>query len=216
MAALQCPGCKLVLSEKDPAPAFCSGCGMKLQGVQDWVPVARMTNLAEAGYMADYLAQEEIATDIAEENDFNAAAGAWLSSFIVRVPREDEQSSRRLLSSGEYGEEDQLPDDWHRMPGSGEGFFSWAAIKRICFVFLVVGLVYLAMDLQRRQPGRGQEGERLSFEQFMSQQPGPWIHLDPTGVRSELHFNPEQNCMMLEQDRDGDGVIDYYQTFQTR
>ena len=40
--------------------------------------MARMANLAEAGYMADYLAQEEIATDIAQENDFNAAAGAWL------------------------------------------------------------------------------------------------------------------------------------------
>ncbi len=216
MAALQCPECNLVLPEKDPVPAFCSGCGVKLPGVQDWVPVARMANLAEAGYMADYLAQEEIATDIAQENDFNAAAGAWLSSYIVRVSRDDEKSSRRLLTTGEYGEGDQLPDDWQRTTGNSPGSFSWSAMKRICFVCVVVGLVYLALDIQPQQPGQGQEGEVISFEQFMSQQPGPWIHHDPAGVRSELFFNPEQNCMMLEQDRDGDGVTDYYQTFQTR
>ena len=216
MAAVQCPECKLVLPEKDPVPAYCSGCGMKLQGVQDWVPIARMANLAEAGYMADYLSQQEIATDIAQENNFNAAAGAWLSSFIVRVSQADAESTRRLLTTGEYGEEDQLADDWQRMAGSGAGVFPWATIKWLLFVLLAVGLAYLAIDRQRQQPGQGQEGEADSFEEFMNQQPGPWVHHDHHGVRSELYFNSEQKSMMLEQDRDGDGVSDYYRTFQTR
>lgn len=216
MATVQCPKCKLVLPEKDPVPAYCSGCGMKLQGVQDWVSIARMANLAEAGYMADYLSQQEIATDITQENDFNAAAGAWLSSFMVRVSQDDAESTRRLLTTGEYGEEDQLTDDWQRMAGSGAGFLPWATIKWIFFVLVAVGLAYLAMDLQRQQPGPGQEAEADSLEEFMSRQPGPWVHHDHNGVRSELYFNPEQNSVMLEQDRDRDGVTDHYRTFQTR
>ena len=95
----------------------------------------------------------------------------------------------------------------------------WCNIRKskwIFFALVAALLAYLAMDLQRQQPGQGQEGEAVSLEEFMSRQPGPWVYHDHAGVRSELYFNPEQKCMMLEQDRDGDGVNDYYQTFQTR
>ena len=82
-----------------------------LQKALDWIPIARVSNLAEAGYLVDFLTDRNIASDITEENEFNAAAGAWYSSFVLRVAEEDADPARSSLASGEYGEEEGALDE---------------------------------------------------------------------------------------------------------
>lgn len=217
MTKRQCPECKLSLPASDQVPETCTRCGADLSAlheVQDWMPVARVANLAEAGFMADYLAAREIESDITQENEFNAAAGAWQSLFIVRVIQSEAKSAHAILTTGEYSEEESLPNEgWDDLPTRDGASFSAQAFKLMLLLLIVAGVSYFVVNFQRNKP---QQDEPESFQQFLTRQPGPWIHHDESGVRSELYYNASRDHLILKQDLDGDKVPEYQRTFQTR
>ena len=220
MATFQCPQCNLVLAEMEQIPATCSRCGADLSGLQeirDWVPIARATNLAEAGYLADYLADRKIDTDVAEENEFNAAAGSWYSSFVVRVAHVNAEAACKFLTSGEYDDEEAALDATWQREGTG-GFVDSAGqvLRWLLLLLLVVGGVTMFRSRNQQPVQLVQPTDARSFREFMTQQAGPWVLQDETGVRAQLYFNAFHNCFVIKQDLDGDGTLEHQRTFQAR
>ena len=220
MATFQCPQCNLVLAEMEQIPQACTRCGADLSGLQeirDWVPIARTANLAEAGYLADYLADRKIETDVAEENEFNAAAGAWYSSFIVRVAQENAEAARDFMTTGEYSnEEPELDATWQHGGTGGLVDSSGQVLRWLLLLLLVAGGVTMFRSRNQQPAQLDQPADARSFSDFMAQQPGPWVLQDETGVRAELYFNAFHNCFVIKQDLDGDRTLEHQRTFQAR
>ncbi|MFP6575531.1 MAG: hypothetical protein VB912_10285 [Pirellulaceae bacterium] len=220
MATFQCPQCNLTLTETDQLPQVCTGCGAdlsELQKVVDWVPIARVSNLAEAGYLVDFLTARRIGSDITEENEFNAAAGAWYSSFVLRVAQENADAARSLLTTGEYGEEEtSLDEHWQQVSGGGLVNSSTQFLKWALLLLVIAGVAAVILNDDQKPAPPGQPVEAQSFHEFLAQQPGPWIFENESGVRSYLYFNAVQNRLTVKQDLDGDGTLEYQRTFQAR
>lgn len=220
VATFQCPECSLVLAETDQLPQVCTRCGADLSDLQkflDWVPIARASNLAEAGYLVDFLADRKIESNMAEENEFNAAAGAWYSSFVVRVSQADADPARSFLTADEYsGEEGVLDEQWQQVGSGGLVDSSTQFLKWALLLLLIAGGVAMFRNGEQQPAPPGQPSDARSFYEFLAEQPGPWILENESGVQSHLYFNAFQNCLIIKQDLDGDGTLEYQRTFQAR
>jgi hypothetical protein len=58
-----------------------------------WINVARVTNLAEAGFLVDELTGDGIDARIFQSDDFNALTDRWLVSYLIQSPPECAQSA---------------------------------------------------------------------------------------------------------------------------
>ena len=220
MATFQCPQCNLMLAETDQLPQVCTRCGADLSDLQknlDWIPIARASNLAEAGYLVEFLTERKIESDITEENEFNAAAGAWYSSFVLRVAEEDADSARGFLASGEYADEEGvLEEQWQQVGTGGLVNSSTQFLKWALLLLVIAGFATVIVNDNQQPVQPGQPADAQSFHEFLAQQPGPWIFENESGVQSQLYFNAFQNCLIIKQDLDGDGTLEYQRTFQAR
>ena len=220
MPTFQCPQCSLMLAETDKLPEVCTRCGADLSDLQkalDWIPIARISNLAEAGYLVDLLTDCNIASDITEENEFNAAAGAWYSLFVLRVAEEDADPARSALARGEYGEEESaLEEQWQQVGTGGLVNSSTQFLKWALLLIVIAGLATMIVNDNQQPVQPGQPADAESFHEFLAQHPGPWMFESESGVQSQLYFNAFQNYLIIKQDRDGDGTLEYQRTFQAR
>ncbi|MFP6602093.1 MAG: hypothetical protein VB862_06160, partial [Pirellulaceae bacterium] len=158
-----------------------------------------------------------IGSDITEENEFNAAAGAWYSSFVLRVAPENADAARSLLTTGEYGEEEtSLDEHWQQVNGGGLVNSSTQFLKWALLLLVIAGVAVVILNDDQQPAPPGQPVEAQSFHEFLAQQPGPWIFENESGVRSYLYFNAVQNRLTVKQDLDGDGTLEYQRTFQAR
>ena len=68
----------------------CPNCGgaIKQQDSVPWTNVARVANLAEAGFLADELVGLGIEARIHQSDDFNALNDRWTSLYLIQVPSE--------------------------------------------------------------------------------------------------------------------------------
>ena len=220
MATFQCPQCNLMLAETDQLPQVCPGCGADLSEAEkflDWVPIARVSNLAEAGFLVDLLIDREIESDVTEENEFNAAAGAWYSSFVLRVAQENADPARSFLTAGENGEEEGVLDEqWQQVSTGGLVNSSTQFLKWALLLLVIAGVATVILNDDQKPAQPRQPAAAQSFYEFLAQQPGPWIFENESGVRSQLYFNAFQNRLTIKQDLDGDGTLEYQRTFQAR
>src|SRR5689334_1822045 len=69
----------------------CPNCGgeMKEELAAPWIAVARVSNLAEAGFLADELVGQGIEARVHQLDDFNALHDRWTSVYLLRVPPVD-------------------------------------------------------------------------------------------------------------------------------
>src|SRR3972149_919989 len=96
-----CPHCGTPLVRDEPAP---------------WINVARVTNLAEAGFLVDELAGEGIDARIYQSEDFSALTDRWLVSYLIQSPPEAAQAAashiRRHLAEIESYQEPATSGAW--------------------------------------------------------------------------------------------------------
>ena len=73
-----CPNCGEAIKEQDPVP---------------WTNVARVANLAEAGFLTDELVGLGIDARIHQLDDFNALSDRWTSLYLIQVPSENAEEA---------------------------------------------------------------------------------------------------------------------------
>src|SRR5882724_1062336 len=83
-----CPECALPVPSNDPRrrDLICRHCGAELPGSDkaNWVNVARVANLAEAGFLVDELSGEGVSARIYQSEDFNALTDRWSVSYLIQ------------------------------------------------------------------------------------------------------------------------------------
>src|SRR3954470_17541571 len=87
-----CPNCATSYEAAPPngSRQTCPNCGGTTKG-QDpipWTNVARVANLAEAGFLTDELIGQGIEARIHQLDDFNALNDRWTSLYLIQVPSE--------------------------------------------------------------------------------------------------------------------------------
>src|SRR3990172_1031012 len=87
----------------------CPNCGapMRHDDERPWTDVARLTNLAEAGFLTDELVGLGIDARIHQLEEFSALTDRWATVYLIRVPAEAarEAAARIRLHLAEEAEE---------------------------------------------------------------------------------------------------------------
>src|SRR4051794_21851922 len=90
--AIVCPNCATSLgaSRGNGSRSTCPNCGGEIneQHPVPWTNVARIANLAEAGFLVDELVGMGIDARTHQSDDFNALNDRWTSLYLIQVPSE--------------------------------------------------------------------------------------------------------------------------------
>ena len=85
-----CPQCASTVDTaySKSSHATCPYCGADVGGTKDdsWIDVARVTNLAEAGFLTDELVGLDIDAQIHQLEEFSALTDRWSTVYLIRVP----------------------------------------------------------------------------------------------------------------------------------
>src|SRR4051812_1637634 len=101
--AMVCPNCATSYdaTRLHATRRSCPNCGGAITSHEliPWTSVARVANLAEAGFLADELVGLGIEARIHQSDDFNALNDRWTPLYLIQVPSElaDEAAARIQL-----------------------------------------------------------------------------------------------------------------------
>ena len=91
-----CPACARPTDRLSHAGGGeCLHCGAPLapDAALRWINIARVTNLAEAGFLVDELLGDGIDARIYQTEDFSALNDRWLVSYLIQSPPDDAQAA---------------------------------------------------------------------------------------------------------------------------
>jgi hypothetical protein len=182
-----------------------------------WTPVARVTNLAEAGFLANDLSTHGIATRIFDAENFSAVAGGWSAAYLIQVPTADANQAathiREHLAS-------EPADDPFQYDGDAEHeinepvdpvFWRPVALMVIAGVASFILGQQVAGDRAAAQPAGPRNSLPASIDSI-----GRSFLTEPVagGPRHRLSYHHQHNCWYLETDADGDGRYESFQRFR--
>jgi len=192
----------------------CPHCGTPL--VRDeqprWTNVARVTNLAEAGFLVDELSGEGIDARIYQSEDFSALTDRWLVSYLIQSPPADAQAAaariRRHLAEMESYQEPAASDAW---PGERPAFdpLVWRPVALV----ILAGMASFALG-QRFAADRDPKPPRNSLSGAISAIGRPLVTEPAAGLaRHRLYYHWREQSWYLDTDANGDGRYEARQRF---
>ena len=214
-----CPECARTIDavySKTSHPT-CPYCGTDVGSSKDgsWIDVARVTNLAEAGFLTDELLGMDIDAQIYQLEEFSALTDRWSTVYLIRVP-----SHVRHEAAGQIRQ--HLAEEAAETDSGAMGFrFSADAEPVDPLLWRPVALVVLAgvasfLLGQRfseqhvdRRPTRGSLSNALgAIGRPLTTEPVPGQPCH------RLSFDRRKEIWYLDTDRDGDGLYESRQRFQ--
>ena len=206
-----CPECQ---GSFDPevlstGPTRCPFCDTDL--AENWKAVARVTNLAEAGFLANDLTSCGIESRIFASENFSAVTGRWSVAYLVQVSSHRATAARAQICEHLSGREmDSSTDQDQELAGHEDRSVSpvfWQAIALMVLAGMASFMVGQHLGGAHRQPDAVPRGSSLPavvgsigrpFEtQSVAGNPG-----------QRLWFNSRQQSWYLETDSDGDGEFE--------
>ncbi|HEY4235683.1 MAG TPA: TFIIB-type zinc ribbon-containing protein [Lacipirellulaceae bacterium] len=219
-ATHHCPECNRPVRSADARNAdyVCCYCGAEL--VRDdgrWTNVARVANLAEAGFLVDELSGDGIDARIYQADDFNALTDRWSVSYLIQAsPREAPQVAARIRQH--LAEIDARSAELDESRTSGE---EYSAIDPVFWrplaVAVLAGMASFALG-QRFGHDRGElrPPARNSLAVAVTAIGRPLVTEPAPGVpRHRLTYQWRDQSWMLDTDSDGDGIYELHQRFQS-
>jgi hypothetical protein len=197
-----CPNCGALLHEQEPQP---------------WTDVARVRNLAEAGFLTDELIGLGIDARIHQLDEFSAAGDRWASLYLIRVPsgtaREAAARIREHLAEEET-ESEESRTFYFSTHGEANDPLFWRPVA----VVILAGVASFVLGqrfseqkehkLERRPP-------RDSLASAVEAIGRPLVSEPVVGQpRHRLSFDRRREAWLLETDRDGDGIYDSRKAFR--
>ncbi len=204
-----CPEC--ARPTEDPATRrsgqVCPHCGSPL--VHDvgsrWVNVARVTNLAEAGFIVDELAGEDIRAQIYQSEDFSALADRWVVSYLIQSPPADAQAAaariRQHLSEIESYQEPISSPAWQESRPTHDSL-----VWRPMALVILAGVASFAVG-QRFAVDRDPRPQRNTLSGAVTAIGRPLVTEPAPGMsRHRLYYHWRERSWYLETDGDDDGL----------
>jgi hypothetical protein len=200
----------------------CPVCGAEVRQNDDrpWVDVARVTNLAEAGFLTDELVGLGIDAQIHQLNDFSALTDCWASLYLIRVPAGAARDAAARIRQ-HLADVDDIDAEGDAEP-TGFGFTTgehaidpllWRPVALVILAGVssfVLGQRFSeqqAMKADRRPP-------RDSLSSAVQEIDRPFVAESAGGQPGHrLQFDERRQSWILDTDRDGDGRYDSRQAF---
>lgn len=216
-----CPKCARSIHDlriADPRD-ICPYCRESILAADEdaWGDVARVANLAEAGFLADELVGHGIDARIHQLPEFNALSDRWSSLYLIRVPATAAQSAaahiRQYLAEDSSDAETES-NYFHFSSGSQPlDPLLWRPLALVILAG-VSSFVLGQRFSDRPAPNAERRAPRNSLTSAMESIDRPFI-IEPTPGKAghRLEFDRGRQSWMLDTDRDGDGHYDSTQAF---
>lgn len=201
--------------EPNRSPQTCPHCDSPLkpepQGA--WTNVARLTNLAEAGFLTDELTSEGVEARVYAVESFSILTDTWIPSYLIQVPSDSAHEAATMLRHRLAGEQvaDQALADTYDYDRSPADSLAWRpvvlvlAAGAICFV---LGQHFARQEIPRRPlppnslPATIDAIGRPLFTEPIPGQP-----------RHRLSYQWREQAWYLDTDVDGDGTFESHRKF---
>jgi hypothetical protein len=206
------------LADARSADYVCCYCGAELDCDDGrWTNVARVANLAEAGFLVDELSGDGIDARIYQADDFNALTDRWSVSYLIQAsPREAPQVAARIRQH--LAEMEARSADMEESHRSNEDCSSIdPIIWRPLALAVLAGMASFALG-QRFGHDRGElrPPPRNSLAGAVTAIGRPLVTEPAPGVpRHRLTYQWRDESWMLDTDIDGDGIYESHQRFQS-
>jgi hypothetical protein len=192
----------------------CPHCGAPL--VRDesarWINVARVTNLAEAGFLVDELAGEGVDARVYQSEDFSALTDRWLVSYLIQSPPEAAQAAashiRRHLAEMESYQEPAASGGWlDERPAFDPHVWRPVALVILAgMASFVLGQRFVA-DRNPKPPGNSLSGAISAIGRPLVTEPAAGL------PRHRLYYHWREQAWYLDTDADADGRYESRQRF---
>jgi hypothetical protein len=220
-SSYNCPQCdrEVRAAEARQAEYVCCFCGGELVREQagSWTNVARVSNLAEAGFLVDELAGDGINARIYQSEDFNAVTDRWNVSYLIQSsPREAPAVAERIQQhladvDSRRAESDPAKVNDDGYPGVDPDF--WRPIA----IVVLAGMASFALG-QRFGHDRGELRPlpRNSLAEAVGSIGRPLVTEPAAGLpRHRLTYQSRDRSWLLETDADGDGIYEQQDRFKS-
>jgi hypothetical protein len=214
-----CPQCasSIGLKQFEDSYAACPRCGAAIprdESATPWVDVARVGNLAEAGFLTDELIGLGVDARIHQVEEFSALSDRWQTAYLIRVPSASTSAAAARIRQ-------HLVDEVEETGAGAMGFrFSaesdaidplfWRPVALVVLAGVasfMLGQRFSEQRVERRLPrgplatAVGAIGRPLVTESA------------PGEPRYRLSVDRRREVWLLDIDRDGDGIYDRQQHF---
>lgn len=214
-----CPHCACSMESESHTGIrrVCPRCGAAIPSGVDrlWTDVARVTNLAEAGFLTDELVGHDMDARIFQLEEFSAFTDRWATAYFIRVPSEQAPAAaawiREQLAEDTATEADGEPGGFRfsTMDESIDPAF-WRPV--VLVVLAGVASFVLGQHFSDQQGRRMPSGNSLSSA--VDRVGRPLVTEPAPGQpRHRLVFDRRREAWYLDSDRDGDGIYDGRQQF---
>jgi hypothetical protein len=214
-----CPECasQVDLTEYSAGRHTCPNCGnaVRQRHQADWTDVARVANLAEAGYLTDELLGSDIDARIYQLDEFSALSDRWQAVYLIQVPAHSASDAasrirQYLVDETSDAESESVLFRFSTQDQSLDPLF-WRPVAMVVLAGVasfLVGQRFSDGNLARRPPGN-------SLSSAIGEIGGPLTTEPVRGKpRFRLSFDKRRESWLLEIDRNGDGRYDSRQQFQ--
>jgi hypothetical protein len=212
-----CPKCARTLDETRNF-ASCPSCGTEVSRADGnaWIDVARVTNLAEAGFLSDELVGLGIDAQIHQTQDFSALTDRWSAAYIIRVPSASVRDAATRIREYLTEESDETSEASAFRILSGDHPVDQVLWRPVALVILA-GVASFLVGQRLSNPQNEQADRRPSRNALFSTVAAidrPFV-TEPVGGKPghRLQFDRRRQAWLLETDRDGDGQYDSRQAF---
>ena len=187
--------------EPNRSSQICPRCGapLKLVDQDGWVNVARLTSLAEAGFLTDELVGDGLEARVYAAESFSALSDAWTPSYFLQVPAESAHAAadtiRRHLAEDQFLEPDA--DEYEPDPVHWRPVALVLVAGAMCFI---LGQQFARQAEQRRPlPPNSLPATVGAIGRPMFTEPAPGQ------PRYRLTYQRRDETWYLDTDADGDG-----------
>lgn len=185
------------------------------------VPIARFTNVAEAGFFCHELMYRlSIPVRMAAEENFDALSGHWWSRYVLSVSEAVADQATMALqqlveqtSGGDDEAASTLDPPEEEFSPLEEAFEDGAGVNWVPIILTLAAgsVVFWGVRKLHDQPRailaapiRLQHNELWDY--VSEDEPAPFVqHLEDGRGRRELRFEPDRRRIVIREDRDGDG-----------
>jgi hypothetical protein len=216
-----CPECARPVRTKDASDGeiICRRCGAAVgRGEhQRWVNVARVANLAEAGFLVDELSGEGVTARIYQSEDFNALTDRWSVSYLIQSSAEEAHAVAARIRQHLADIDSRRGDHEEADDIDAEDSLADPVFWRPVAVVVLAGMASFALG-QRFGHERGEPRlpPRDSLARAVSAIGRPLVTEAGPGLpRNRLSYQARDHAWLLDTDADGDGIYESHQRFQT-
>lgn len=212
-----CPECALPTdaSAARGHGAACPHCGAALERdvATHWTNVARVTNLAEAGFLVDELAGDGIEARIYQSEEFSAMTDRWLASYLIQSPPHAAQAAAARIRQ-HLAEIESYQDPVAAVAWPGEQPSLDPLLWRPMALVILAGVASFALGQRFAADRDPPRPPRDSLASAMAAIGRPLVTEPAAGLpRHRLYYHVRDRSWQLDVDADGDGRYETRQRF---